>query len=194
MLLILLIMLVLLFCLLCVDTRQCFRFRFVFVSLSSCCSLFSSLLCISSSPCSSLASFRYLVVSLFFCFCFLPFRCLLRYLRFFLRFLSVFFFVLRLSSFVRSFLLFIVVGSCAAVFSRGWRSSLQHRLLSSSCRFPASGFLPSSSSSTSLLAISVVLDIGDLSIVVQVARPGPLPQIASRCHGKQRAGQVPNPI
>jgi len=82
-------------------------------------------------------------------------------------------------SFARSFLLFIVVGSRAAVLSRGWRSSPQHRLLSSSCRFSASGCLLSSSSSTSLLAISVVLDIGDLSIVVQVASSG-------HCHRSRR--------
>ena len=27
-----------------------------------------------------------------------------------------------------------------------------------------------------------------------MAKPGPLPQITSHCHGKQRAGQVSNPI
>ena len=110
-------------------------------------------------------------VSLFFCFCFLPFRCLLRCLRFFLRSSFV---LLRCSSlvFVRSFLLFIVVGSRAAVLSRGWRSSPQHRLLSSSFRFRLPVVFLLLRRRLLFLQSAVVLDIGDLSIVVQVASPG----------------------
>jgi len=110
------------------------------ICLSAYCLLLILLIVRGHSP---VISFRYRFVV--FCLSFPSlascFRCLLRGLQFLSSFRS--FVLLRCSSlvFVPLFLLFIVVGSRAAVLSRGLRSSPQHRLLSSSFRCPASGCL-----------------------------------------------------